>query len=159
MQSPTNVGAVVNDQPADPLPYADVRAGIEADASRAADSGADAEYLDRVRVATDRFALRTAASDDIRAAVALLEEQTDIQASAPVDSRNRGISAAKLVVRKTVFFAMNHLAEQMRALGWAAASVGEAAAERIEKLEARVEALEARLAALDRESSGDHPSS
>jgi ubiquinone biosynthesis protein UbiJ len=102
--------------------------------------------------------LRTAASDDIRAAVALLEAQTDVQASAPVDSRNRGVAAAKVVVRKTVFFAINHLAEQMRALGWAAASVGEAAAERIEKLEARVEALEARLAALDRGSHGDSES-
>jgi hypothetical protein len=157
--SPTNVAAVVNDQPADPLPYADVRAEIEADATRVEGSAANAEYLDRVRTATDRFALRTAAPDDIRAAVALLEEQTDIQASAPVDSRNRAVSSAKVVVRKTVFFAMNHLAEQVRALGWAAASVGEAAAERIEKLEARVDALEARLAALDRGSSGDHPAS
>jgi hypothetical protein len=148
---------VVNDQPADPLPYADVRAEIEADAGRAAGLAANAAYLDRIRSATDRFTLRTAASDDIRAAVALLEEQTDVHATAPVDSRNRGISAAKVVVRKTVFFAMNHLAEQMRALGWAAASVGEAAAERIEKLEARVDALEGRLAALDRESPGDHP--
>jgi hypothetical protein len=159
MRSPTNVAVVVNDQPADALPYADVRAEIEADASRAAASAADTDYLDRVRTTTDRFTLRTAASDDIRAAVALLEEQTDVQASAPVDSRNRGVSAAKIVVRKTVFFAMNHLAEQMRALGWAAASVGEAAAERIEKLEARVEALEARLAALDRGSPGDHSES
>ena len=142
---------MVNDQPADPLPYADVRAAIEADASRAAESAADRDHLDRIRNATDRFALRTAAPDDIRAAVALLQEQTDVHATAPVDSRNRGISAAKLVVRKTVFFAMNHLAEQMRALGWAAASVGEAAAERIEGLEARVDALESRLSALDRE--------
>ena len=156
MRSPTNVAVVVNDESADALPYADVRAEIAADAPRAAQSTADADYLDRVRTTTDRFALRTAASDDIRAAVALLEEQTDVQATAPVDSRNRGVSAAKVVVRKTVFFAMNHLAEQMRALGWAAASVGEAAAERIEKLEARVDALEARLAALDRGSNRDH---
>ena len=101
----------------------------------------------------DRFALRTAAPDDIRAAVALLEEQTNVQALAPVDSRNRGVSAAKKVVRKAVFFAVNHLTEQMRALGWAATSVGEAAAERIEQLEARVHALEAPGAALD----GDRP--
>jgi hypothetical protein len=80
--------------------------------------------------------------------VTLLEEQTNVQALAPVDSRNRGIGAAKVVVRKAVFFAMNHLAEQVRALGWAAASVGEAAAERIEQLEARVRELEARVAAL-----------
>ena len=150
---------MVNDEPADPLPYADVRAEIAIDAGREPASSADAEYLDRVRSSTDRFALRTAASDDIRAAVALLEEQTNVHATAPVDSRNRGISAAKVVVRKTVFFAMNHLAEQVRALGWAAASVGEAAAERIEKLEARVETLEARLDALDPDSHRDHATS
>jgi hypothetical protein len=154
---------VVNDEPAAPLPYADVRAEIATDASRAPTSAADLEYLDRVRTATDRFALRTAASDDIRAAVALLEEQTNVHATAPVDSRNRGISAAKVVVRKTVFFAMNHLAEQMRALGWASVSVGEAAAERIEKLEARVEALEARLETRletpDPDSRGEHATS
>ena len=50
------------------------------------------EYVDRVREQSARFALRTAAPDDIRAAVALLEEQTNVQALAPVDSRNRGVS-------------------------------------------------------------------
>jgi hypothetical protein len=152
---------VVNDRPLGPLPYADVRAEIEADANHAvARSEATSAYLAQIRAASDRFALRTAASDDIRAAVALLEEQTDVQASAPVDSRNRGVSAAKVVVRKTVFFAMNHLAEQVRALGWAAASVGQAAAERIEQLEARVAALEARLSALGHDADPpDDPSS
>lgn len=104
----------------------------------------------RVHTEAERFALRTADLDDIRAAVALLEEQTNVHASAPVESRNRGVSTAKLVVRKAVFFATNHLAEQMQALGWAAASVGHAAAERIEALEARVDALEARINSLDR---------
>jgi hypothetical protein len=149
----------VNDEQADPLPYADVRAEIATDASRAAASRADADYIERVRSATDRFSLSTAASDDIRAAVALLEDQTDVHAGAPVDSRNRGISAAKVVVRKTVFFAMNHMAEQMRALGWASVSVGLAAAERIEKLEARVEVLERRLDALEPDSPADHATS
>ena len=104
------------------------------------------EYVERVHEQAARFALRTAAPDDIRAAIALLEEQTNVQALAPVDSRNRGVDAAKKVVRKAVFFAMNHLTEQMRALGWATTSVGDAAAERIEQLEARVRELEARLA-------------
>jgi hypothetical protein len=150
---------VLNDPPSDPLPYADVRAEVEADATRAASSAATVEFLERVRAASERFTLRAAGSDDIRAAVVLLEEQTDVHAIAPVESRNRGISAAKIVVRKSVFFAMNHLAEQVRALGWAAASVGEAAAERIEKLEARVDELEARLVASERETPGnDQPS-
>ena len=138
-----------SDPPSEPLPYADVRAEIDAQARRAGSSAPTVEYLARIRAASERFTLRAAGSDDIRAAVVLLEEQTDVQAHAPVDSRNRGISAAKVVVRKSVFFAMNHLAEQMRALGWAAASMGEAAAERIEKLEARVDELEARLGASD----------
>jgi len=142
--------AVVNDRVPDPLPYGDVRAEIEA-AARETAARADfpSAYLAQVSTESERFALRTADPGDIRAAVALLEEQTNVHASAPVESRNRGVSAAKLVVRKAVFFAVNHLAEQMRALGWAAASVGQAAAERIEQLEARVRDLEARIAALD----------
>ena len=138
--------AVVNDRVPDPLPHGDVRAEIEAAARQtAARADFPSTYLSQVHTERDRFDLRTADTGDIRAAIALLEEQTNVHALAPVESRNRGVSTAKLVVRKAVFFAANHLAEQMRALGWAAASVGEAAAERIEKLEARVRELEARL--------------
>jgi hypothetical protein len=135
------------------LPHDDVRVEIEATAA-AAGGGADfpTEYVDRVREQSARFALRTAAPDDIRAAVALLEEQSNVQALAPVDSRNRGVATAKQVVRKAVFFAVNHLSEQVRALGWAATSVGEAAAERIEQLEARVLELESRLRDLENDS-------
>jgi hypothetical protein len=138
--------AVVDDRVPDPLPYGDVRAEIDA-AARQTAGRADfpSAYLSQVHSEGERFALRTADTGDIRAAIALLEEQTNVHALAPVESRNRGVSTAKLVVRKAVFFAANHLAEQMRALGWAAVSVGEAAAERIEKLEARVRELEARL--------------
>lgn len=137
---------MVNDRVPDPLPHGDVRAEIEEAARRtAARPDVPASYLAQVYAESDRFALRTAEPGDIRAAIALLEEQTNVHALAPVDSRNRGVSTAKLVVRKAVFFAVNHLAEQMQALGWAAASVGEAAAERIEQLEARVRELEARL--------------
>ena len=141
---------MADDRVPDPLPHGDVRAEIEATARQTAErADFPAAYLAQVRTESERFALRTADAGDIRAAIALLEEQTNVHALAPVDSRNRGVSAAKVVVRKAVFFAANHLAEQMRALGWAAASVGEAAAERIEKLEARVRELEARVASLD----------
>ena len=141
---------MVDDRVPDPLPHGDVRAEIEAAARQTAErSDFPSAYLSQVRNEGERFALRTADPGDIRAAIALLEEQTNVHASAPVDSRNRGVSAAKVVVRKAVFFAVNHLAEQMRALGWAAVSVGEAAAERIEQLEARVRELEARVASLD----------
>jgi len=132
------------------LPYATERAEIEAAANDARTrAGFPAEYVDRVGQQSSRFALRTAAPGDIRAAIALLEEQTNISAVAPTDSRYRGVDAAKKVVRKAVFFAVNHLTEQMRALGWATTSVGTTPAERIEQLESRVHELEARLARLD----------
>jgi hypothetical protein len=137
----------------DPLPYGDVRSDIEATAREAA-ARADfpAAYVAQLHAEADRFGLRTAEPGDIRAAITLLEEQTNVHASAPVDSRNRGVSAVKLVVRKAIFFAVNHLAEQVRSMGWATASVGRAAAERIEQLEARVRELEARIAAPDHDS-------
>ncbi len=126
-----------------------VRAEIDA-AARATTERPDfpSDYVDRVRVEEASFALRTAAPDDIRSAIALLEEQTNVDANAPIDARNQAVGAAKRAVRKAVFFAVNHLTEQVRALGWATASVGRAAAERIEQLEARVRELETRIARL-----------
>jgi hypothetical protein len=136
--------------PPDALPRRDVRVEIEATAREtAARPDFPAEYVNRVNEESARFALRTADPDDIRAALALLEEQTNVQALAPVDSRNRSVTEAKKVVRKAVFFTTNHVTEQVRALGWATTSVGYAAAERIEQLEARVTELEARLRALE----------
>ena len=130
-----------------PLPYETERAEIEAAALLTMNAAEfPSEYVDRVHDQAARFSLRTAAPGDIRAAIALLEEQTNVQALAPVDSRKRGVGAAKKVVRKAVFFTVHHLTEQMRALGWATTSVGNAAAERIEQLEARVHELEIRLA-------------
>jgi len=138
------------------LPRETVREEIEA-AARSATARPDfpSEYLERVREQSDRFALRTAAPDDIRAAIALLDEQTNVQAIAPIDARNRGVGAAKKVVRKAVFFTVHHLTEQMRALGWAATSVGTAEAERIEQLEARLHEVETRLARLESERPDD----
>src|SRR5207244_4019387 len=89
--------AVVNDRVPDPLPHGDVRAEIEATA-RANEARTDfpSAYVSQVRNEGERFALRTADTSDIRAAIALLEEQTNVHAMAPVDSRNRGVSSAKL---------------------------------------------------------------
>jgi hypothetical protein len=141
---------MANEALPDSLPRERVRAEID-DAARAAAEDPDFpdDYLARVHEQAASFALRTAAPDDIRAAIALLEEQTDVDAYAPIDARNQAIGAAKKAVRKAVFFTINHVTEQMRALGWATASVGRAAAERIEQLEARVQELEARLARLE----------
>jgi len=136
--------------PDGPLPYESERTEIEA-AAREMRARTDfpTEYVDRVHDEAARFVLRTAASGDIRAAIALLEEQTNVQALAPTESRNPGVGAAKKIVRKAVFFTVHHLTEQMRALGWATTSVATAAAERIEQLEVRVRDLETRLGRVD----------
>jgi hypothetical protein len=130
----------------DSLPREHVRAEIDG-AARAATERPDfpSEYVERVHEQAASFALRTAAPDDIRAAIALLEEQTNVDANAPIDARNQAVGAAKKAVRKAIFFTVNHVVEQMRALGWATAAVGRAAAERIEQLEERVRELEARV--------------
>jgi hypothetical protein len=132
--------------PDGPFPYETERTEIEA-AARQLRARADfpAEYVDRVDDQAARFVLRTAPSGDIRAAIALLEEQTNVQALAPTESRNAAVGAAKKIVRKAVFFTVHHMTEQMRAFGWATTSVVTAAAERIEQLEVRVRELEARL--------------
>jgi hypothetical protein len=143
-------GAQNGRPPLGTLPYESERSEIEATARQTrARSDFPGNYVDRVYDQVARFSLRTAAPDNIRAAIALLEEQTNVQALAPIDSRHRGVGAAKKVVRKAVFFTVHHLTEQMRALGWAVTSVGNAAAERIEALEARVRELEVRLARID----------
>jgi hypothetical protein len=141
---------MANERLPDSLPRERVRAEID-DAARAVAERPDfpTDYVDRVHEQAASFALRTAAPDDIRAAIALLEEQTNVDANAPIDARNQAGGAAKKAVRKAVFFTVNHVTEQMRALGWATASMGRAAAERIEQLEDRVRELEARLARLE----------
>ena len=136
--------------PPETLPRERVRAEID-DAARATEAQPDfpRDYVGRVRDQAAAFALRTAAPDDIRAAIALLEEQTNVDAQAPIEARNRGVGMAKKAVRKAVFFTTDHVTEQMRALGWATTSVAEAMAERVEALEARVRELEDLVARLE----------
>ena len=72
---------MANDRPTDlpraVLPNDDVRAEIEA-AARATVDRPDfpADYAERVAEQSARFALRTGAHGDLRAALSLLEEQT-----------------------------------------------------------------------------------
>jgi hypothetical protein len=146
---------MANERLPESLPRERVLAEI-ADAARATAERPDfpTGYVDRVHEQAASFALRTAAPDDIRAAIALLEEQTNVDANAPIDARNQAVGAAKKAVRKAVFFAVNHAIEQMRALGWATAAMGQAAAERIEQLEARVRELEDRIERLQSDRGG-----
>jgi hypothetical protein len=106
-------------------------------------------YVNEVRDAAARLAAPEDQADDIRAAVAMLEEHAHISDVAPVDSTNRGTRAAKTVVRKAVFFTTNHLATQVSALGWAMTQLGNATADRIEQLERELREVKEHLARIE----------
>ena len=124
-------------------PHADLQARAS-ERARSAEQSQDfpRNYVEQVRNTASRLAAPTAVEDDIRAAVAVLEQHAQINDVAPLDSTNRGTRAAKTVVRKAVFFTTHHLATQVSALGWAIASLGTATADRIEQLERRIGSLE-----------------
>ena len=84
-------------------------------------------------------------TDDIRAAVAAIEEHAHVDPDPPVDANRREAAYAKRVVSRLVRFSNHHLAAQMSGLGWSVAWFGRTAAERIEALEREVADLRARL--------------
>jgi hypothetical protein len=136
----------VTEEKMPPLPHADLRAEADEVALAAERARPETrEYLDDVRGAAARLSAPAARPDDIRAALAVLEQHAQINDVAPVDSSNRGTRAAKTVVRKAVFFTTHHLATQVSSLGWALVWLGNAAADRIERLEQRVDDTEAAL--------------
>jgi hypothetical protein len=128
----------------------DLRDRARETAHRATQSpGYPSVYVDEVRNAAARLAAPEDQADDVRAAVAMLEEHAQINDVAPIDSANRGTRAAKTVVRKAVFFTTNHLATQVSALGWATMQFGNATADRIERLERELREVKERLARLE----------
>jgi hypothetical protein len=98
--------------------------------------------LARIRSASAALATPMLEPGDVHAAVAFVEQHADISPVAPVDSRNRVTSGVKAIVRKSVFFAVHHLAAQTSALGWSTVWLGQATAERIDDLERRIAQLE-----------------
>lgn len=137
----------MTDQPTPaPLPYADVRARAREAATHREHADASARaYLERIRSEVARLGAPAVRSDDIRAAIAVLEEQAHIDPLAPLDSTRKGVVFAKQLVRKAVFFTTYHLAAQLSSLGWSTVWLGHATADRIEQLERRLDAIEAGL--------------
>src|SRR5262249_54566661 len=117
-------------------PNDDLRERAREAAQVAAQSpGYPTAYVEQARIAAGRLAAPSHEPDDLRAAVARLEEHAQISDGAPADPPYRGTRAAKPVIRKAVFFTTNHLATQVSALGWAVTQLGNATADRIEQLE------------------------
>jgi hypothetical protein len=93
--------------------------------------------------------------DDVRAAVAAIEEHAHVDADPPVDAHRREAAYAKRVVRRLVHFSNHHLASQVSGLGWSVAWLGRAAADRIEALEQEVVELRRRVDRLEGESGAE----
>lgn len=95
-------------------------------------------YVEQVRSSAEALAAPETDVDDIRAALALVEQHAVVTANPPTDSPRRGAAAAKQVVQRAIFFATHHIATQTSALGAATVWLGTAAADRIEGLERRI---------------------
>ena len=123
------------------LPHGDVRERV-AQAAAAEEAKADfpSEYIEHVRRAAAELATPDDELDDIRAAIALIEQHATVSANAPTDSVRKSAAAAKQVVQRAVFFATHHLATQVSSLGYAVVWLGTATADRIEALEQRLDA-------------------
>jgi HAMP domain-containing protein len=128
------------------LPHRDLREQV-ARAASATESGTDfpRAYIEHVRTEAAKLATPDDEIDDIRAAVALIEQYASVSANAPTDSVRRSAAAAKQVVQRAVFFATHHLATQMSSLGYAVVWLGNATADRIEALEQRLGETDDRL--------------
>ena len=109
--------------------------------------------IDQARHAAAALAAPEGRDDDIRAAVAAVEEHAHVDGIPPVDANRRSTAFAKRIVRRAVHFSNHHLAAQVSGLGWAATWLGSAAADRIEALEREVAELRARIERLE----GDGP--
>jgi len=121
------------------LPRAEVRERVErAAADLEARDDFPRAYVELARSSAAALAAPETDVDDIRAALALVEEHAVVTATPPTDSARRGAAAAKQVVQRAIFFATHHIATQTSALGAATVWLGTAAADRIEGLERRI---------------------
>jgi len=133
------------------LPRPDLRARVAA-AAVAAETrpGFPEHYLEQVRETALTFEAPNPDPDDIRAAVAMLEDHALTDPAVPVRSASRAKRAAKQAVRKAVQFQSEYFAGHLGAVAWDTVWIGTAVATRIEELERTVTRLQERIDELER---------
>jgi hypothetical protein len=101
-------------------------------------------YLLRVRAATDRLSQRASAV----AALAAVEELSEIDLDAPTTSRYALVQRVKAGVKKLVWWYLRYIGEQTAAFGQAVTHLGQLILDRTERQEDRTAQLERKVAAL-----------
>ena len=109
---------------------------------RAEDPSFPASYLARVRAATARLTAVELAPDDMRSALAVVEQHLPIDVEVPISSSQRATAFVKKVVRKLTIFYVRYTGQQVTLLGQSVVRLGEAVTQRVERLEGRVEELD-----------------
>lgn len=123
------------------------------------------ETVARILVATGWLSAAEPDSDDVRFAALILQRQAGVDVEPPLGARSWPQRLAKRVVRRLVGWYVRFLAQQISALGQAAARLGLAVVRRTEALEAqaaadrasverRLEDLSDRLARLEADGHG-----
>lgn len=102
-------------------------------------------YLDQVRrAAAERGVARTRV-EQVRRAIKLVADTSDINPDAPLLSRRRSGRALKRVVGSLTRFYIIYVAGQVTDLGHSASWMGASLLEYVGDLEARIQALEAEI--------------
>jgi hypothetical protein len=117
----------------------------------------DAAYLDKVRRATGRLAIRDVPPDDVRAALEGVRDVASFNVEVPTESTRREVQFAKQAVKRAAGWYLRYLAEQLNAFAGAMTRLGESLTTRVEGAEARLDELAARVEALEAQAPSKRP--
>jgi hypothetical protein len=106
------------------------------------------DYLDRIRRATARLAVRDGPPDDARMALLAVVDHTHIDVDVPTGSRRRGARLFKLSVKRLTGWYLRYLGQQVTLLGQAIVRFGTALTERTERLEEVARSLQDEVGSL-----------
>jgi hypothetical protein len=105
----------------------------------------DRRYIEEVRRAAGRLAVREAGPQAARDALADVEDLSDIDIEVPTDSPDVVPKYLKRLVKRVVRWYIRYVAAQVTALGQALSRLGSELIDRIDGLEASTNKLDARL--------------
>ena len=105
----------------------------------------DRRYIEEVRRAAGRLAVREAGPQAARDALADVEDLSDIDIEVPTDSPDVVARYLKRLVKRLLRWYVRYIAAQVTALGQALTRLGSELVDRIDGLEASTNKLDARL--------------
>jgi len=105
-------------------------------------------FLDRVREAANRLAVRDTTADDLQAAMSAIDELAIIDLDVPTASRIPIAGFVKKAVKRLVGWYLGYFGRQLTAFGQAVINLGSILVERTDRLQSEAGRLRADLARL-----------